>query len=201
MSAYVIGDINVTDPETFGKYAAAVPTSSGAFGGKYLVRGPDKCQPAEGGWHPQRFVLAEYEDVDTIKAWYYSDEYKELTKLRQSASTGSLLIVEGVQPHAQGSDSGEAAYLVGDIEVTDPDTYAKYAAGVPDTVAAYGGKYLVRGVSGEVLEGSWAPKRLVVLEFESMERAKAWYDSPEYADLKKLRQSASNGKLIFAQGG
>ena len=200
MSAYVIGDINVTDPETYAKYAGLVPASSGAFGGKYLVRGPDKCEPAEGDWHPKRFVLAEYQDVDTVKAWYYSDEYKELTKFRQSASTGNLVVAEGVEPPVQGSDSGKAAYLVGDIEVTDPDTYAKYAAGVPDTVAAYGGRYLVRGALGEVLEGSWSPKRLGVLEFESMDRAKAWYNSPEYAELKKLRQSASKGNLIFAEG-
>jgi len=200
MSAYVIGDINVTDPETYAKYAGLVPASSGAFGGKYLVRGPDKCEPAEGDWHPKRFVLAEYQDVDTVKAWYYSDEYKELTKLRQSASTGNLVVAEGVEPPVQGSDSGKAAYLVGDIEVTDPDAYAKYAAGVPDTVAAYGGRYLVRGALGEVFEGSWSPKRLVVLEFESMDRAKAWYNSPEYAELKKLRQSASKGNLIFAEG-
>ena len=60
--------------------------------------------------------------------------------------------------------------------------------------------YLVRGVSGEVLEGDWTPKRLVVLEFESIAKAKDWYNSPEYADLKKIRQSASNGKLIFADG-
>ena len=200
MSAYVIGDINVTDPDTFAKYAAAVPNSSGAFGGKYLVRGPDKCHPVEGDWRPQRFVLAEYKDIETIKAWYYSDEYKDLTKLRQSASTGSLLVAEGIEPHAQGSDTGKTAYLVGDIEVTDPEKYSTYASGVPETVAAYGGKYLVRGVSGEVLEGMWHPTRLVVLEFESMERAKAWYDSPEYADLKKIRQSASIGNLIFADG-
>lgn len=200
MSAYVIGDIKVTDEETFARYAARVPASSGAFGCKYLVRGPGKCENAEGDWLPERFVLAEYKDVDTIKAWYHSPEYKELTKLRQSASTGTLVVAEGVEPHAQGSDTGKAGYLIGDIEVTDPDTYAKYAAGVPDTVAAYGGIYLVRGVSGEVLEGSWTPKRLVVLEFESMERAKAWYNSPEYADLKKIRQSASKGNLIFADG-
>ena len=200
MSAYVIGDINVTNPGTYAKYAAAVPNSSGAFGGKYLVRGPDKCRPAEGDWHPQRFVLAEYKDVETIKAWYYSDEYKELAQLRQSASTGSLLVAQGVESNAQGSSTGRSAYLVGDIEVTDSEQYSTYASGVPETVAAFGGKYLVRGVSGEVLEGSWDPKRLVVLEFESMEQAKAWYDSPEYADLKKLRQSASIGKLIFASG-
>ena len=200
MSAYVIGDICVTNPEVYAKYAAAVPNSSEAFGGKYLVRGPDKCQPAEGDWHPQRFVLAEYKDVETIKTWYYSEEYQDLAQLRQSASTGSLLVAQGVDSNAQGSSTGMAAYLVGDIEVTDPEKYSNYASGVPETVAAYGGQYLVRGVSGEVLEGSWNPRRLVVLEFENMERAKAWYDSPEYADLKKLRQSASIGNLIFAGG-
>ena len=80
-------------------------------------------------------------------------------------------------------------------------TYEKYRAGVPATVAAYGGKYLVRGAQGEVFEGSWTPKRLVVLEFESLERVKEWYNSTEYADLKKLRQSASKSRIIFAQGG
>ena len=201
MSAYVIGDINVTDPETFAKYASLVPASSGAFGCKYLVRGPDKCEPVEGDWNPKRFVLAEYKDVDTIKAWYYSDEYKELTKLRQSASTGSLLVANGVEPSELGRDAGQPGYLVADIEVTDPDMYTEYAAGVPDTVAAYGGRYLIRGAQGEVLEGSWTPKRLVVLEFESLERVKEWYNSPEYADLKKLRHSASKGNAIFAEGG
>jgi uncharacterized protein (DUF1330 family) len=200
MSAYVIGDINVTNEEIFAEYAGKVPASSGAYGGKYLVRGPGKCEPAEGGWNPKRFVLAEYKDVDTVKAWYYSDEYKELTKLRQSASTGTLLVAEGVEPADQGRSTGTPGYLIGDIEVTDPDLYSKYAAGVPGTVAFYGGKYLVRGVAGEVLEGEWTPKRLVVLEFESIQRAKEWYNSPEYANLKKIRQSASKGNLIFADG-
>ena len=200
MSAYVIGDINVTNQGIFAEYAGKVPASSGAYGGKYLVRGPDKCEPAEGDWNPKRFVLAEYKDVDTVKAWYYSDEYKELTKLRQSASTGTLLVAEGVEPADQGRGTGTSGYLIGDIEVTDPDLYSKYAEGVPGTVALYGGKYLVRGVAGEVLEGGWTPKRLVVLEFESIQRAKEWYNSPEYANLKKIRQSASKGNLIFADG-
>jgi uncharacterized protein (DUF1330 family) len=90
---------------------------------------------------------------------------------------------------------------VADIDVTDADTFEKYRVGVPATIAAYGGKYLIRGAQGEVLEGSWNPKRLVVLEFESLIRVKEWYNSPEYADLKKLRQSASKGNLIFAEGG
>ncbi len=84
--------------------------------------------------------------------------------------------------------------------LTNQDAYEKYRAGVSETVYAFGGKYLVRGAHGEVIEGTWEPNRLVVLGFESMDQAKAWYYSDEYAELKKLRQSASNGNLIFADG-
>ena len=64
-----------------------------------------------------------------------------------------------------------AAYVIGDIEITDTETYDKYRAGVPATVEAYGGKFLVRGGQGEVIEGEWHPRRLVLLEFETMEKA------------------------------
>ena len=196
MAAYVIGDITITDTDTYAKYAARVPETSEKYGVKYLVRGVGMCEVAEGDWLPERLVLAEYESIETIKAWYYSPEYSELVKLRQSASTGSLIFVEGVS----GSVMSSAAYVIGDIKVTDPDTYEKYRAGVPATIAAHGGKYLVRGATGEVAEGTWAPNRMVVLEFENMERAKDWYHSPEYAELKRIRQSASTGNLIFAKG-
>ena len=93
-----------------------------------------------------------------------------------------------------------SAYVIGDINVTDPETYAKYAAGVPATVAAFGGTYLIRGASGEVFEGSWAPKRLVVLEFESINRVKEWYNSPEYQAVIGQRFSTSDSNLIFVDG-
>ncbi len=196
MAAYVIGDIKITDPEKYAEYAERVPATSEAYGVRYLVRGVDKCEIAEGDWLPERLVLAEYESMETVKAWYYSPEYSPLVKLRQSASTGNMVFVEGVS----GSTINRAAYLIGDIEITDQDAYEKYRAGVSETVYAFGGNYLVRGAHGEVIEGTWEPKRLVVLEFESMNQAKAWYYSDEYAELKKLRQSASNGNLIFADG-
>ena len=196
MAAYVIGDIKITDSDTYAEYAAKVPATSERYGVKYLVRGVGKCEIAEGDWLPERLVLAEYESMETVKAWYYSPEYSPLVKLRQSASTGSLIFVEGVSR----SHTNRAAYLIGDINVTESDTYEKYRAEVPATIAAYGGKYLVRGAQAEVAEGTWNPHRIVVLEFESMERAKAWYNSPEYSELREIRQSASKGNLIFADG-
>lgn len=91
-------------------------------------------------------------------------------------------------------------YIIVDVEVTDPEAYARYRAAVPETIAAYGGKFLVRGGHTETLEGDWTPGRLVVLEFESVERAKAWWSSQEYAAPKQLRQSASVTQMIVVEG-
>ena len=93
-----------------------------------------------------------------------------------------------------------SAYVIGDIEVTDPAAYEDYRKQVLAVVTKYGGKFLVRGGKVDSKEGGWAPKRIVVLEFPSMEQAQKWYHSPEYAPLIKLRQKASKGKLILLEG-
>lgn len=92
------------------------------------------------------------------------------------------------------------AYVIGDIEVTDPAVYDEYRKQVPATVAKYGGRFLVRGGKVEPLEGGWSPRRVVTLEFPSMEQAQKWYRSEEYAPLLQLRQRASRGRLILVEG-
>ncbi|HZM35275.1 MAG TPA: DUF1330 domain-containing protein [Burkholderiales bacterium] len=93
-----------------------------------------------------------------------------------------------------------SAYVIGEIEVTDPATYDEYRRQVPATVSKYGGKFIVRGGKVEPLEGGWSPKRLVAVEFPTMEQARKWYRSPEYAPLIELRQKASRGKLLIVEG-
>ena len=93
-----------------------------------------------------------------------------------------------------------AAYVIGEIEVTDPVLYEEYRRQVPAVVARYGGRFIVRGGRVEPLEGGWSPKRFVALEFPSMEQALTWYRSEEYAPLIRLRQKASRGKLIVVAG-
>jgi uncharacterized protein (DUF1330 family) len=93
-----------------------------------------------------------------------------------------------------------AAYVVGEIEVTDPQAYEDYRRQVHAVVTKYGGRFIVRGGQVETLEGGWAPKRFVALEFPSMEQARKWYRSPEYAPLIELRKNASRGKLILVEG-
>ena len=93
-----------------------------------------------------------------------------------------------------------AAYIIVDVQITDPEAYERYKASVPPTLAAYGGKFVVRGGHPETLEGDWSPGRIVVLEFDSLARAKAWWNSPEYAAPKRLRQSSSVTKMILVEG-
>lgn len=93
-----------------------------------------------------------------------------------------------------------AGYVVAEVEVTDPATYEEYRKRVPAIVAQYGGKYLVRGGAVEGKEGAWAPKRLVVLEFASLEQARKWYHSPEYAPVLALRLKAARSKVVLVEG-
>ena len=93
-----------------------------------------------------------------------------------------------------------AAYVIGEIDVTDQGTYDDYRKQVLATVQKYGGRFMVRGGPIEALEGGWNPKRIVVLEFPSMDAVRKWYRSPEYAPLITLRQKASRGKLIAVEG-
>jgi uncharacterized protein (DUF1330 family) len=93
-----------------------------------------------------------------------------------------------------------AAYIIVDLEITEPVEYEEYKKLAGATVEKYGGKYIVRGGKCETLEGDWKPKRIVVLEFENAERAKAWLNSPEYAEPRKMRHRTAKTQMILVEG-
>ena len=93
-----------------------------------------------------------------------------------------------------------AAYIIVEVNVTDQALYDDYKKLVPPTLELYGGTFVVRGGETETLEGDWNPGRLVVLQFDSLERAKAWWASEEYRAPKQLRQQASKARMIVAEG-
>ena len=92
------------------------------------------------------------------------------------------------------------AYVVVDITVNDPLTYERYKLLAPQSIAAYHGKYLVRGGRTEILEGEWQPSRLVILEFPTVEQAKAWWDSEEYSAAKALRRACAGTEMLLIEG-
>jgi uncharacterized protein (DUF1330 family) len=93
-----------------------------------------------------------------------------------------------------------AAYIVVEVDVRDRERYEDYKRLVPPTLAQYGGRFIVRGGAAETLEGDWSPGRIVILEFPSAERAREWWDSPEYAPAKALRQATAQTQMILVEG-
>jgi uncharacterized protein (DUF1330 family) len=92
------------------------------------------------------------------------------------------------------------AYVINDMEVTDPVAFERYRQLSPPTVALYGGRFLARGGATRTLEGSWSPRRLVILQFDSVERATAWLESPEYAPARALRQASARSQIVVTEG-
>jgi uncharacterized protein (DUF1330 family) len=93
-----------------------------------------------------------------------------------------------------------AAYVVVQVDVKDPQRYEDYKRMVPASLAKYGGRFLVRGGHTEPLEGTWEPKRFVLVEFPDVAQARAWWASPEYVEAKALRQATSTTQMILVEG-
>ena len=95
MKAYVIADVRVTDEEHYPEYRNQVLGTIEKHGGRFIARGGSN-EVLEGKWTPNRIVIIEFPDMAALKAWYASDEYAPLIKLRQKYSEGSLICVQGV---------------------------------------------------------------------------------------------------------
>ena len=93
-----------------------------------------------------------------------------------------------------------AAYVISEVEIVDQAAMERYRALAAPSIAAYGGRYLVRGGAAEAVEGGPPPKTLIVVEFPSMARLREWYASAEYAEALKERRTALERRLIFVEG-
>ena len=93
-----------------------------------------------------------------------------------------------------------SAYVIVEIDIVDPAGYEEYKTLAGATVEKYGGKYVVRGGEAEVLEGDWQPKRIVVLQFDSMQRAKDWLHCEEYREPRKMRHRTARTNMILVEG-
>jgi len=92
------------------------------------------------------------------------------------------------------------AYVIVDINVTDPVRYEDYKRLAAPTVGLYGGKYIARGGKTETLEGSWSPTRLVILQFDNIEQAKNWLNSTEYSEARNLRHQTAISQMVVIEG-
>ena len=120
-------------------------------------------------------------------------------KLALAVLVGIVIGVAGAAAiHAQQARVAPA-YMIGEVDITDPATFQKYSEKVPGTLLPFNGHFLVRAGKTQTLEGE-APKRMVVIAFDSMEQAQAWDDSPAYEAIKPIRQSSAKSRLFIVEG-
>jgi uncharacterized protein (DUF1330 family) len=94
-----------------------------------------------------------------------------------------------------------AAYVISGIDVSEPEAYAEYVRGVPTMLEPHGGRFVVRGGALDVIEGEWPAARTVIIDFPSVEQARAWYESAAYQALLPIRQRhARTGFLVIVEG-
>jgi uncharacterized protein (DUF1330 family) len=120
-------------------------------------------------------------------------------KLVLAVLAGVSIGVAGARTiHAQ-QVKAPPAYIIAEVDVTDPATMQKYGDKVPETLAPFEHHYVVRGGKTQSLEGE-PPKRIIVTAFDSAEKARAWYDSPAYSAIKPIRQSAAKSRIFIVEG-
>ena len=120
-------------------------------------------------------------------------------KLVLAAVAGTLMGVVGAAAIQTRQPSAAPGYFVAEIEVTDPSAMRHYGEKVPETLAPFNHHYVVRGGKPQALEGE-PPRGVVVIAFDSVAKAKEWYESPAYRALIPLRQSASKGRIFLVEG-
>ena len=176
MPGYAIADVTVTDPETYAGYRKLTPGTIEAFGGRFLVRG-GAHEVIAGAWAPGRLVLLAFDSPARAAAWYDSPAYTEARAIRQRASTGTLVLLDG---------DGEAQ-AAGATYADRPPRGRRRRSGC---AAAHGGHVLVSARAPEVKEGTWSGERVTVVAFADSGDARAW--SASLTD----RQAAGGAVLV-----
>jgi len=200
---YWIPHIDVRDPEGYKRYMAATPPAHEKYNGVALVRG-GLMEVVEGRARA-RVVLREFPDYAAALACYRSPEYQAARPLRLAHSAGDFVIVEGydgAQPPSSDSPPPAGArkgFWIGHVDIANPEGYKAYMAANARPFGMFGGRFLVRGGTREVVEGR-VRGRTVVLEFPSFDAALACYRSAEYQAAKRLRDGKGELDLIIVEG-
>jgi uncharacterized protein (DUF1330 family) len=200
---YWIPHLDVRDPEGYKAYMAATPPAHHKYAGRALVRG-GTCEVVEGRAR-SRNVLREFPDYATALACYRSPEYQRAKPLRLPHADCDFVIIEGydgVQPPPPAVPPIVAArngYWIGHVDVIDPEAYKAYMAADMAAFGKFGGRFLVRGGTREVVEGK-VRGRTVVLEFPSYRAALDCYRSPDYQAAAALRNGNAEIDLVIVEG-
>lgn len=196
--AYSIVRIDIRDGKAFGEYVTGHTPTIAAVGGRFLVAGA-MPQTVEGEWPARRMVIHQWPNAQVFLDWYGSPAYEPWKRLRHSASSADVVLVQGVAG-AEPSPESAPAFVVIDVDVRDAAAFGRYVQGHMPGLRAAGGAFLVAGGRFEVIEGNWTPHRLVMHRWPSAADFRSWYGSAEYRPWRDLRWSAARADVALVEG-
>lgn len=196
--AYSIVRVEVRDGKAFGEYVVGHSPTIAAAGGRFIAAGA-MPQTIEGTWPARRMVIHQWPAARAFLDWYDSAAYAPWKRLRQSASTADVVLVQGVAPSAPSAEVAPA-FVVIDVQVRDGAAFGRYVQGHMPGLRAGGGGFLVAGGRIQVIEGGWTPRRLVMHRWPSAGDFRRWYESTEYRPWRDLRWSAAAADVALVEG-
>ncbi|MGB0572483.1 MAG: DUF1330 domain-containing protein [Alphaproteobacteria bacterium] len=197
MTAYLFATVELHDADGYEAYKTTAPAVIEKHGGRYIVRGGDN-EVVEGTWPAGRIVVLEFPDFASANAFVDDPEYAPIAAIRHTTATSHIWIVEG--PEGGANADGKQAYILGNIRMTDPEGYKPYADQVPAVMEAAQGVYLARGGMSRSVEGGMELDRLVIVAFEGIAAARAFYDGEDYSAIKPIRIAASESNIVIVEG-
>lgn len=200
--AYMIIGVNIHDADSFRRYAqGAMPLLSRS--GATILSGADDVTGLRGDWVPDRLVVLKFGSMKDARGFWNAPYYAPFKALRESCSDADILLVDEADEYrATGPDSGGSPhYLLGFSDMVNTDWAEEYSAGTTPIAARYGLTAVCRSDQFEVLDGSFDRRSMILLEFPSKAAFEGFWNDPDYAPLKKLREDNTEGEQVaFAAG-
>ncbi|MBU6338085.1 MAG: DUF1330 domain-containing protein [Acidobacteria bacterium] len=195
---YFVAHFAIDDREEYGRYEKAFfPLFSGT-GGTFMAL-DDEAPVLEGEREPGRTVLLGYPSREALLEHWNSEPYQEIARHRRAGTTTySIFLLEGLKGSAvpELEPGGEAVRLLAHFTIDDPEAFSAYEQGIVPSAAPFGGRLLAYDDDPEILEGGRAPGRTALLEFDSEEALRQWWDSPGYRELAAIRQASTTTHSI-----
>lgn len=190
--------VQIRDERAFGDYLAGHLPTIAAFGGRFLAAGA-LPQPVEGDWSMRRMIVHQWPSAQVFFQWYESSSYAPWRQIRQRAAETEMVLVQGIAGSAPAATQ-PPAFVVIDVEVRDAAAFSRYAPGHLPGLRAAGGTFLVTGGHFQVIEGIWAPRRIVIQRWPSVAAFRGWYDSAAYRPWRDLRWGAAQADMAVLEG-
>ena len=197
MTAYLIATVDVHDGPAYEEYLEKVPPMLAKHCGEFIVRG-GAVDVVEGSWPSGLVVVLEFPDYASAQALLSDPDYQTIATIRHRTTSSHIWLVDGV-PNPPIADNMHG-YILGRVQINDPDSYKSYSDQVPGVHADFGANYLARGGKYEAAEGGMELGRMVIVGFADVAAARDFHKSEAFAPLLTIRTNASDSNIVIVEG-